>query len=150
MIKSIEYIGKEECQCIYVDNEEHLYLTNDFIVTHNTISLITSYLLFVMTTFDQQNAAIAGKSIGTIKRNVITPLKQIAMTLNMEVIEHRSENFLEIKYGDKVNYFYTWRNKDANGKTISTDTYVWTSGDGKTVITMKFVDGKLVDKNFKR
>ena len=41
-------------------------------------------------------------------------------------------------------------NKDANGKTISTDTYVWTSGDGKTVVTMKFVDGKLVDKNFKR
>jgi hypothetical protein len=40
--------------------------------------------------------------------------------------------------------------KDANGKTISTDTYVWSSGNGKTVITMKFVDGKLVDKNFKR
>ena len=111
LIKSIEYIGKEECQCIYVDNEEHLYLTNDFIVTHNTISLITSYLLFVMTTFDQQNAAISGKSIGTIKRNVVTPLKQIAMTLNMEVIEHRSENFLEIKYGDKINYFYLFGGK---------------------------------------
>ena len=25
--------------CIYVDNDEHLYLTNDYIVTHNTSSV---------------------------------------------------------------------------------------------------------------
>ena len=35
-IRSIEYMGKEECQCIMVDNPSHLYLTNNCIVTHNT------------------------------------------------------------------------------------------------------------------
>lgn len=35
-IKMIEYVGKEECRCIKVDNPEHLYLTEDYIVTHNT------------------------------------------------------------------------------------------------------------------
>lgn len=36
-IESIEYAGKEEAQCICVDNEEHLYLcTRDFIPTHNS------------------------------------------------------------------------------------------------------------------
>ena len=35
-IESIKYIGKEDCQCIYIDNPTHLYLTDDFIVTHNT------------------------------------------------------------------------------------------------------------------
>jgi phosphate starvation-inducible protein PhoH len=35
-IKSIEYSGEKEVQCILVDNPEHLYVTDDFIVTHNT------------------------------------------------------------------------------------------------------------------
>lgn len=29
--------GKEEMQCIYIDDEEHLYVTDNFIVTHNTL-----------------------------------------------------------------------------------------------------------------
>lgn len=36
-IKSIEYIGQDEMQCIEVDHPDHLYITDDFIVTHNTI-----------------------------------------------------------------------------------------------------------------
>lgn len=35
-IKSIEFIGEKEAKCILIDNPEHLYITDDFIVTHNT------------------------------------------------------------------------------------------------------------------
>lgn len=35
-ITNITYVGEEEAQCIYIDSDEHLYLTDDFIVTHNT------------------------------------------------------------------------------------------------------------------
>ena len=35
-IKNIEYIGEEECQCIMIDNPCHLYITDDYIITHNT------------------------------------------------------------------------------------------------------------------
>lgn len=35
-ITAVEYIGEEEAQCIAVDHPEHLYVTDDLIVTHNT------------------------------------------------------------------------------------------------------------------
>lgn len=35
-IKSIENAGDMECACIYVDSPDHLYITDDWIVTHNT------------------------------------------------------------------------------------------------------------------
>ena len=35
-IKSIEYSHDEEATCIMVEDEEHLFVTDDYIVTHNT------------------------------------------------------------------------------------------------------------------
>lgn len=35
----IECIGEEECQCIYIDDPCHLYITDNHIITHNTTLL---------------------------------------------------------------------------------------------------------------
>jgi replicative DNA helicase len=35
-IESVEPAGKKPCQCILIDSDDHLYVTNDFVVTHNT------------------------------------------------------------------------------------------------------------------
>lgn len=36
VIQSIEYIGKEECQCIFVSHKDHTYISDCCIPTHNT------------------------------------------------------------------------------------------------------------------
>lgn len=41
-ITKIEYSHKEQCRCIMVDNPEHLYLTENFVVTHNTFMALYS------------------------------------------------------------------------------------------------------------
>ncbi len=39
-IVSVERCGEAPCQCIMVDSAEHTYLCDDFIVTHNTVTLM--------------------------------------------------------------------------------------------------------------
>lgn len=41
-IRSVEYIGRKEVQCIKVANDAGLYVTDNFIVTHNTASAIAA------------------------------------------------------------------------------------------------------------
>lgn len=43
-IKSIEYVGEKECQCIKVSSPDSLYLTNHYIVTHNTAQAIATVI----------------------------------------------------------------------------------------------------------
>jgi phage terminase large subunit-like protein len=38
MIEAIELIGEAECTCITVEAADHLYITHDFLVTHNSIA----------------------------------------------------------------------------------------------------------------
>lgn len=39
-IKSIAYVGIKQAQCIMVDSPDHLYVTDDYILTHNTVQAI--------------------------------------------------------------------------------------------------------------
>lgn len=67
IIQSIKYIGNKECQCIRVDNPNHLYLTDNFIPTHNsTVIEALNFALFStsfrkMTKGELKNTANKGK-----------------------------------------------------------------------------------------
>ena len=43
-IKEVKFIGREETRCIEVSNDSHLFLVNDFIVTHNSY-IVSSIIL---------------------------------------------------------------------------------------------------------
>lgn len=51
-IKSVSYLGEMETRCISTTNPEHLYITDDYIVTHNThISELIAQTLGIETQF---------------------------------------------------------------------------------------------------
>lgn len=53
-IDKVEYVGELEAQCIYINDDEHLYLTDNFIVTHNTLMAIAAALEYVINREDEK------------------------------------------------------------------------------------------------
>lgn len=58
-ITSVEYVGEKEAQCILVDAPDHLYVTDHYILTHNTLEAgavakafhnVYGYKVYVVTT----------------------------------------------------------------------------------------------------
>lgn len=58
---SIKPYGKHRCTCIEVDNDSHLFLTTNHIVTHNT-ALISNYTGYYATTRPNSTHSIIGGS----------------------------------------------------------------------------------------
>ena len=73
-ITNIEYIGDKEAQCIAIDDDSHLYITNNFIVTHNTF-LSCAVALDLLKNDPRYKKIIIIKSVTTLKDEEIGFLK---------------------------------------------------------------------------
>lgn len=86
--------------------DKFMCIADGSIRSGKSVVICLSFLLYVMGTFNQQNVAIGGKSVGSVRRNIVIPLKGMLITLGYDCVEHRSENYLEITKGNVTNYFY--------------------------------------------
>lgn len=83
-----------------------------------TVSMSLSFVIWAMTEYNGCNFAFCGKTIGSLRRNVIQILKVMLWTRGFRVKDHRSENCLEIKKGNKVNLFYVFGGKDESSQDL--------------------------------
>ncbi len=83
-----------------------------------TISMSLAFVQWSMHTFCGENFGMAGKTIQSFNRNVLKPLKRMLKTLGFHVIEHRSENMIEIVKGKKFNYYYIFGGKDEGSQDL--------------------------------
>lgn len=79
---SIEYIGKEESKCITVDHPSHLYITKDFILTHNSFA-VADYLVL---------AALAKKHRILCTREIQNSINDSVIALLKDSIERHGVN----------------------------------------------------------
>ncbi len=83
-----------------------------------TSSMAISFVNWAMETFDGTDFAICGKTVGSLRRNVINTLKTQLEGLGLTYTEKRTDNLIVISKGKKTNYFYCFGGKDESSQDL--------------------------------
>lgn len=83
-----------------------------------TLCMSLSYVLWAMESFNQQNFGMAGKTIGSFRRNVLFWLKLMLKSRGYQVVDHRSDNLIVVSKGDTQNFFYIFGGKDERSQDL--------------------------------
>lgn len=83
-----------------------------------TVSMSLSFAMWAMSTFNGQNFAMCGKTIGSFRRNVLFWLKLMLKSRGYSVIDRRVDNLIIIRKGDTENYFYIFGGKDERSQDL--------------------------------
>lgn len=83
-----------------------------------TLSMSLSFVLWAMTSFNGQNFAMCGKTIGSFRRNVLFWLKLMLKARGYTVTDHRADNLVSITKGQTENYFYIFGGKDERSQDL--------------------------------
>lgn len=83
-----------------------------------TLILSLSFVIWAMEKYDRTQFAICGKTIQSLRRNVIIPLKERLRDRGYKVIEKITDNCLLISRGKKFNIFYLFGGKDESSQFL--------------------------------
>lgn len=83
-----------------------------------TVAMSLSFVMWAMHTFQAQNFAMCGKTIGSFRRNVLFGLKQMLGSRGYLVEDQRTDNLLVVARGDTINYFYLFGGKDERSEEL--------------------------------
>ena len=83
-----------------------------------TVSMALSFVMWAMSSFEEQNFAMCGKTIGSFRRNVLAVLKLMLASRGYKLKDHRADNYIEINFKGKTNYFYIFGGKDERSQDL--------------------------------
>ncbi|MCM2138912.1 PBSX family phage terminase large subunit [Vagococcus fluvialis] len=83
-----------------------------------TVSMSLAYVMWAMATFNDKNLGMAGKTIGSFRRNVLFWLKLMLVSRGYKIKDHRADNMLEVSRKGITNYFYIFGGKDERSQDL--------------------------------
>lgn len=83
-----------------------------------TLCMSISFVLWSFYSFSDSSFAICGKTITSLKRNVITPLIPLLTQLGFSVRELKASNILIVSKGKRSNRFYLFGGRDESSASL--------------------------------
>ena len=83
-----------------------------------TLCMSISFIFWAFWKFQNADFAICGKTVTSLKRNIILPLAEQLAELGFECHLRHSKNFLEVKSGNNVNRFYFFGGRDESSAAL--------------------------------
>lgn len=86
--------------------------------TGKTVCMSLSFIMWAMSSFDEQNFAMCGKTIGSFRRNVLSGLNLTLRGRGYKYAYKRSDNLLIVSKGARTNYFYIFGGRDEGSQDL--------------------------------
>ena len=83
-----------------------------------TLTMSLSFVMWAMSHYNNCNFAICGKTIGSLRRNVVNDLKRVVTGRGYDVIDRRGDKLLIISKGDITNNFYLFGGRDESSQDL--------------------------------
>lgn len=149
MEKSFKFqpFSKKQLQVLTWWNEASPVKDKDILIADGsvrsgkTIVMSLSFVMWATEEFNGENFALCGKTIGSLRRNVIKPLKKILKGRGYKCIDRKSsnENYLTISRNGRSNDFYLFSGRDESSQD---------SIQGITLAGVLFDEVALMPKSF--
>lgn len=104
-----------------------------------TLCMSVSFVAWAMAVFNGGSFAICGKTIRSVKRNLVTPLLNVLYDLGFEVVNKLSSNILEVSCGRVKNTFYLFGGRDEGSAALI---------QGVTLCGVLFDEAALMPRSF--
>lgn len=82
-----------------------------------TLSMTIGFILWSLENYQNQNFAICGKTIASIRRNIVMQLK-LWLGGICEIVEHRSQNYIDISIRGKKNRYFIFGGRDESSYSL--------------------------------
>ena len=83
-----------------------------------TLAMGLSFFLWAMTTFDGKKFGVCGKTISSLRRNVLSEILPRLEALGAKYREKRSENLVTVQFRGRENQFYIFGGRDESSASL--------------------------------
>lgn len=83
-----------------------------------TFCMVLSFIAWSFSEFNDSSFAMCGKTIKSLRRNVVTPVLPLLKSLGFETGEKLSENILTVTYKGRKNRYYLFGGRDESSASL--------------------------------